>query len=62
LFVVPRIIDLFKVVPNPLMLLIVSRSVRRVENTKVVIRISISKKKRQHNDKKKKYKRPNNDL
>jgi hypothetical protein len=32
------------------------------EDTKGVIRIRISKKNRQHNDQKKKYKRPNNDL
>jgi hypothetical protein len=32
------------------------------ENTKGVIRIRISKKNRQHNDQKKKYKRINNDL
>ena len=32
------------------------------EDTKVVIKICISKKTRQHNDQKKKYKRTNNDL
>jgi hypothetical protein len=32
------------------------------ENTKEVIRICISKKNRQHNGQKKKYKRTNNDL
>ena len=32
------------------------------EDTKEVIRIRISKKNRQHNDQKKKYKRTNNDL
>ena len=32
------------------------------EDTKGVIRIRISKKNRQHNDQKKKYKRTNNDL
>ena len=32
------------------------------EYTKVAIRIRISKKNRQHNDQKKKYKRTNNDL
>ena len=32
------------------------------EDTKVVIRIRISKKNRQHNGQKKKYKRTNNDL
>jgi len=37
-------------------------AVRRVEETKGVIRIRISKKKRQHNGQKKKYKRTNNDL
>jgi hypothetical protein len=36
--------------------------IRRVEDTKGVIRISISKKDRQHNGLKKKYKRTNNDL
>jgi hypothetical protein len=35
---------------------------REFEDTKGVIRISISKKNRQHNGQKKKYKRTNNDL
>jgi hypothetical protein len=37
-------------------------SIRRVEDTKGVIRIRISKKNRQHNGQKKKYKRTINDL
>jgi hypothetical protein len=38
------------------------RDQEEFEDTKGVIRICISKKKRQHNDQKKKYKRTNNDL
>ena len=37
-------------------------SLGRVEDTKGTIRIRISKKNRQHNGQKKKYKRTNNDL
>jgi tRNA A-37 threonylcarbamoyl transferase component Bud32 len=37
-------------------------SVREFEDNKVVIRIRILKKNRQHNDQKIKYKRANNDL
>jgi len=37
-------------------------SEEELEDTKGVIRIRISKKNRQHNDQKKKYKRTNNDL
>ena len=37
-------------------------NIRRVEDTKGAIRICISKKNRQHNGQKKKYKRTNNDL
>jgi len=40
----------------------VQMQARRVEDTKGVIRIHISKKNRQHNSQKKKYKRTNNDL
>ena len=40
----------------------VCKIVRRVEDTKGAIRIRISKKNRQHNGQKKKYKRTNNDL
>ena len=37
-------------------------SIEEFEDTKGVIRIRISKKNRQHNGQKKKYKRTNNDL
>jgi hypothetical protein len=40
----------------------VEQSKEEFEDTKVVIRILISKKNRQHNGQKKKYKRTNNDL
>ena len=55
----PGILDISQDLKNKLQ---VEQSKEEFEDTKVVIRILISKKNRQHNGQKKKYKRTNNDL
>ena len=55
----PGMLDISQDLKNKLQ---VEQSKEEFEDTKVVIRILISKKNRQHNGQKKKYKRTNNDL
>jgi hypothetical protein len=49
-------------VANEFWIDMIQRYEEEFEDTKGVIRICISKRNRQHNDQKKKYKRTNNDL